>query len=271
MTHLTVDIGNSDLKLGWFQGSRLLSTHRITGWQQLLPKLPTKFVEECKPPVEAENYDLILCSVVPPHVDDVVQAIEQVYGKAHQITIVSPQTPLPKELLIHWGEYPLDQLGADRWVNVVAAYATCNHRPVAVIDFGTATTLNVLGEGNTYLGGMILPGLETFAGILGKKTALLPDLTFQRPDEVLGTSTISCMSSGIYYGYTGLIKEVMAQMRQQFEPKPLYIVATGGMAQVFQDELPSEVNIFDEIDPEWTLKGLSVLYHHFVGQNVASL
>jgi len=145
-------------------------------------------------------------------------------------------------------------VGADRALNAIGAHA--RHKgDLVVIDFGTATTFDVVDEHAAFVGGVIAPGLNISAEALFARAARLPRVDVRRPDRVIGTNTVVNMQSGIYFGYLGLVDGILARIKAEV-PNLKRVVATGGLAPLFEEESEH----IDEVDPELTLKGLKIIY-----------
>ena len=125
---------------------------------------------------------------------------------------------------------------------------------MVVIDFGTATTFDVVADDGAYLGGAIAPGINLSIEALHKAAARLPRIGIGRPQEVIGRGTVSAMQSGIYWGYVGLLEGLVARIQREMAG-PLKVVATGGLAPLFSEG----TEIFDRIEPDLTLDGLRML------------
>jgi len=147
-----------------------------------------------------------------------------------------------------------EEVGADRLCNTVGAgdrYAT----PLVVVDFGTTTNFDVIdGDGN-YRGGVIAPGINLSNQALHLAAAKLPSVPIQRPERVIGTSTVACMQSGIFWGYVSLIEGLVERVKHEFGA-PMGVIATGGLAPLFDGAMP----VIDRIDPDLTLWGLRLIY-----------
>ena len=146
------------------------------------------------------------------------------------------------------------EVGADRLVNSVASHSRYQG-PLIVVDFGTATTFNVISKDNEFLGGAISPGLFTCAEALFQRAAKLPRVEFVRPRMAIGSSTVEAMQSGLYYGYAGLVDAVIEQMLEGMSPVSR-IVATGGLAPLIAEAS----KYIDAIDETLTLDGLRIVY-----------
>ena len=152
--------------------------------------------------------------------------------------------------------YPTPQsIGADRLANA-AAVAELYGWPAIVIDFGTAVTFDVLSEAGSYIGGVIAPGLEAVTDYLYQRTALLPRVSLKEPRRTVGKSTVEAMRAGAIFGYRGLIREILAQIKaEQFPRKKVATIATGGYARFIASQL-REVAV---IHPHLTLEGLRIV------------
>lgn len=142
------------------------------------------------------------------------------------------------------------EVGADRLVNAVAAHS---RHPgwLIVVDFGTATTLDVVSEAGDYEGGVIAPGVNLSLEALDRAAAKLPRVSIEKPQSVVGTGTVSAMQSGVYWGYVGLIEGLVARIRAEVG-QPSTCIATGGLAALFKDA----TDVIDIVDPDLTLHGL---------------
>jgi type III pantothenate kinase len=153
-------------------------------------------------------------------------------------------------------DYPKPQsIGADRLANAAAATALYGF-PAIVVDFGTAVTFDIVSAGRAYIGGVIAPGLEAMTNFLYQRTALLPKLSLKEPRRAIGKSTVQAMLSGAVFGYRGLVREILAQVRaEQFPHKKVHVVATGGYARLIAGRL-SEIRV---VHPNLTLEGLRIV------------
>ena len=174
--------------------------------------------------------------------------------------------PLVARAALDWGfeikvDTP-DEVGADRLVNALAAHARYRG-PLVVVDFGTATTFDVVDQDGAYLGGVIAPGVNLSIEALHRAAARLPRIGIGRPQAVIGRSTVPAMQSGIYWGYVGMVEGLIARIRAEFdgemktvgEPKELKVVATGGLAPLFGEGS----TVIERIDADLTLEGLRML------------
>src|SRR6266478_6867351 len=149
-----------------------------------------------------------------------------------------------------------EEVGADRLVNTVAAHDRYKG-PLIVVDFGTATTFDVVDADGNYRGGVIAPGINLSLQALAMAAAKLPSVPIGRTDKVIGTSTVACMQSGIFWGYVGLVEGLVGRIKREFSA-PMDVVSTGGLAPLFDGVTP----FINRIDPDLTLWGLRLIYQH---------
>lgn len=165
--------------------------------------------------------------------------------------------PLVARSTLDWGfrirvDNP-SEVGADRLVNSLAAHTRFGG-PLVVVDFGTATTLDVVDADGSYLGGVIAPGINLSLEALHQAAARLPRIGIGRPQAVIGTATVPAMQSGIYWGYVAMVEGLVARIRAEFD-HPLKVIATGGLAPL----LGEGTTLFERIEPDLTLEGLRLL------------
>ena len=150
--------------------------------------------------------------------------------------------------------------GADRICNTIGGGILFPGTPLIVVDFGTATTFDVVDEAGSYCGGVIAPGINLSVEALVNATALLPRIVVERPPHVIGTNTISCMHSGVFWGYVGLIEGLVKRITQEFG-KPMKVISTGGLAPVFE----SATDVIEQIVPDITMRGLREIHRRSRG------
>jgi type III pantothenate kinase len=152
-------------------------------------------------------------------------------------------------------DYPRPKsIGADRLANAAAAVPFFG-APVVVVDFGTAVTFDIIDRRRNYVGGVIAPGLEAMTDYLHQRTALLPKITLLEPPSVIGKTTRHAMLAGAVFGYRGLVREIIAEIRAELGARKLKVVATGGYAEL----IASGVEEIDEVHPDLTLEGLRLI------------
>ncbi len=145
-------------------------------------------------------------------------------------------------------------VGADRLVNAIAAHETYKG-PLIVVDFGTATTFDIVGANGDYEGGVIAPGANLSAEALHQAAAMLPRVAVQRTQSVIGKDTVPAMQSGLYWGYLGLIEGLVSKIKEEYG-KPMSVVGTGGLANLFYKQTAA----IDHLDPDLTIRGLIMIY-----------
>ena len=147
-----------------------------------------------------------------------------------------------------------DDVGADRLVNTVSAHQRYGG-PLIIVDFGTATTFDVVGSDGSYQGGIIAPGVNLSLEALHRAAARLPRIAVERPERIVGKGTIPAMQSGIFWGYIGLIEGLVIRIRKEYQNE-MPVIATGGLSPLFS----SSTDVIEKIDKELTLKGLYTIY-----------
>ena len=248
---LVVDAGNTNMKLGVFRGPELLGHWRLTSDTARAPEeygveLRT-FFELANLNVEKVEAVAIAC-VVPALNVPLKLMSERLFGLTPLFVDHTTETGL--KILYN----PPSDLGADRIVDAVAAVAKYGE-PCIVVDFGTATTFNAINAAREFLGGAISPGLMTCSEALFARAAKLPLISFERPENVIGSSTVEAMQSGIYHGYAGLVDGVLDKMLEALGGNPS-IVATGGLAPL----IASASQYISQTDETLTLGGLRLVY-----------
>lgn len=191
----------------------------------------------------------IIATVVPDQLFSLKGLARQHFG-CEPLVVGEDELALPIKILLDRPE----EAGADRIVDAVAAHARFGG-PLIVVDFGTATTFDVVdGEGN-YAGGVIAPGITLSLDALYMAAAKLPRIAIKRPRTVIGRGTISAMQSGTYWGYVGLIEGLVARIRAEFGA-PMRVIGTGGLASLFEQA----TDVIDEVEPDLTMLGLAIIY-----------
>jgi type III pantothenate kinase len=153
-----------------------------------------------------------------------------------------------------------ESIGADRLCNTVAAHARYPGA-VIVVDFGTATNFDIIAENGAFSGSIIAPGANLSIEALHQAAALLPRVAIARAAKVIGLDTVSSMQSGVYWGYVGLIGELINRIKAEFG-RPMTVVATGGLAHLFRPDLP----MIDHIDQDLTMRGLMLIHARNAGR-----
>lgn len=259
MNLLAVDIGNTDIKFALFEDDRLAMHWRATG-TQTHPERFSALLRDSLARTDADFDALVYTSVVP--------SIEAVFRKTMSYCFhVSDSRmfiidPARIRLPLDFQRYAPGELGMDRLVNACSAHLLYPETHIIAVDFGTATTLDLVSQDGQYLGGAITPGWHTFLESLPAKTAKLPYVAVggDHPSPLkMGQDTVGCLQAGLGIGYRGLMKELLREARQEFISGSLKTVATGGLAETVIQACSLQ-DYFQEIDPLLTLKGLHLLY-----------
>ena len=251
---LAIDIGNTNTVVGVFENEKLKDSFRLGTKRALTVDECGLLVSQLLPGRIKKIEGVIICSVVP-FLTSVYQEMTRKYLKVEPI-IVSFRLPLGIKILY---DDP-SQVGADRLANAIAAYQIYGG-PVIVVDLGTAITFDVVSKNGDYLGGAILPGLESSMSSLLHRAAQLSEIDFRKPADVIGKSTEESLRSGFFYGTLGQIDEMVKRIKKKIGGKAK-VVATGGSA----DMIASETKRVEKIDPTLTLKGLSIIYRRVKGE-----
>ena len=247
---LAIDAGNTNITLGLFREQELVAQWRLLTDRNRSGDEYEADVHSAleRAGMDHKEVDGISIASVVPHLD---QALRQIAASfSVEPLFVDHTTDTGLKLFYD----PPSDLGADRIVDAVAAM-TKYGTPCIVVDFGTATTFNVVSKSREFLGGAISPGLLTCAEALFTRAAKLPRVDFVRPPAVIGTSTVEAIQSGIYYGYAGLVDGMIARMLEDMLSVSR-IVATGGLAPLIADAS----QYIDTIDETLTLDGLRLVY-----------
>jgi type III pantothenate kinase len=248
---LVIDVGNTNTVVGLYEGEKLLGDWRIetrggrTSDEHGI--LIRQLLATCDPPVTAVEAAIIAC-VVPPAQASVERAIRKTF--ALEPLVVGPGIRTGMPILT---DNPRE-VGADRIVNAVAAWHQ-EHGACIVVDFGTATTFDVISPAGEYLGGAICPGVVISADALYSRAAKLPRVQLERPRRVVGKGTVESMQSGLIFGYVGLVEGIVERMKAELK-FPVKVYATGGQALIVADSC----RYIDVIDGQLTLEGLRLLY-----------
>lgn len=248
---LVIDVGNTNTVLGVFDGNRLAADWRLETKQRQTADEYGILARNLFALAEMEVsriQHIVIASVVPP-LNSVLEQMAVKYFRLKPL-FVEPGVKTGMPVLY---DSPAD-VGADRIVNAVAAYDRYGG-PAIVVDFGTATTFDAISAKGEYLGGVIAPGPGISAEALFTRTARLPRVEIKSPARVIGTSTVTSIQSGLYYGYIGMIDGILERMLHELGAKTK-IIATGGYASLFG----KGSGRIQHIDANLTLEGLRLIY-----------
>jgi type III pantothenate kinase len=191
----------------------------------------------------------IIATVVPAALFD-LRLLCRRYVKCEPLVIGDPDVDLG--IKIHT-DRP-EAVGADRLVNTVSAHASYKGALI-VVDFGTATTFDIVAENGDYEGGVIAPGVNLSAQALHQAAAMLPRVAVTRTQSVIGKDTVPAMQSGLYWGYISLVEGIVARIKEEYG-KPMTVIGTGGLANLFFKQTP----VIEHLDPDLTIRGLIMIH-----------
>jgi type III pantothenate kinase len=249
---LAIDVGNTQTVVGLFNGADLADHWRIATdanrTSDELALMIQQFLGFHGFSFDDAITGVSVSSVVPRVTAELRQLTERYFSMPALVVEPGVRTGMP--ILYE----PPGDVGADRIVNGVAAFAAYGG-PVIVVDFGTATTFDVVTKKGEYLGGVICPGIGISADALFQRAARLPRVDIRNPGKVIGRSTVGSMQSGLYFGYASMVEGLIARIRTELG-EPARAVATGGLAESMASDLPS----IEAVDPVLTLTGLRLIW-----------
>ena len=249
---LTLDVGNTNMTGGVFKDEDIVATFRIT---TKIPRTSDEYgmmlcnlLQQNKIQPE-EIQDAIICSVVP----DVMHSLASAMIKYLNIKpiIVGPGIKTGLRIAVPNPQ----QVGADRIVDAVAAYELYGG-PVIVMDYGTATTYDLVDESGAFIGGITAPGIGISAKALWEDAAKLPKIEIAKPEKIIGRDTITSMQSGLVYGQIGQAEYLIKQVKKESGLDNIKVVATGGLGRIIAES----TDAIDIYDPNLTLKGIYLVY-----------
>ena len=249
---LVIDVGNTNITLGVFRGKELLRTFRMT---TKLPRTSDEYGITLKELIECQGIDssgvdaVIIASVVP----DIMHSLGSAIIKYFHVKPIVVSAGIKTGIRINM-ENPR-QIGSDRIVDAVAAY-TIHGGPVIVIDYGTATTYDLVGPDGTFEAAIIAPGIRTSAQAMCGQAAMLPAIEIKKPDSILAKETVSGMQAGLVYGQIGQTEYIVNKIRKESGYLNAKVIASGGLGKM----VATETNIIDVYDSQLTLKGLQIIY-----------
>jgi type III pantothenate kinase len=252
---LAIDIGNTNIVLGVFDGAALGRSWRLATARERtsdeLGLMVSDLLERAKLPASGID-GVVMASVVPQLTGPMAEMSTRYLGL----------TPLNIEAGVEIGMPNLyahpSEVGADRLVNGVAAYEAYGRErgtPLVVLDFGTATTFDAISARGEYLGGVICPGIQISADALFQRAARLPRIDVRKPANVVGRTTVESMQSGLFFGYVGMVEGLVHRLRRELGGQA-FCVATGGLAEV----ISPETDVVDAVDRDLTMQGLRLIW-----------
>ncbi|MDK3072399.1 type III pantothenate kinase [Sedimentitalea sp. JM2-8] len=250
---LAIDCGNTNTVFSIWDGTSFLCTLRTSThhartadayftWYSTLVKHYG---------IDADITDVIISSTVPRVVFNLRVFADRFFG-CRPLVVGKPDCLLPHAPRVDEGT----QVGPDRLVNTAGAFDR-HGGDLIVVDFGTATTFDVVSQDGAYIGGVIAPGVNLSLEALHMAAAALPHVDISVPQQVVGTNTVACIQSGIFWGYVGLVREICTRIKAERD-RPMTVVATGGLAPLFQQS----ADLFDVMEEDLTMHGLTVIHKY---------
>ncbi len=247
---LAIDCGNTNTVFSVWTGERFLATWRIATdhrrtadeyfvWLSSLMRLTQ---------TEVNVTEAVISSTVPRVVFNLRVLCDRYFG-TRPLVVGRPDCRLPVPPRVDQGT----TVGPDRLTNTVAGFAR-HGGDLIVVDFGTATTFDVVDRDGAYIGGVIAPGVNLSLEALHMAAAALPHIDITRPQHAIGTNTVACMQSGVYWGYIGLVEGIVRQIRLERD-RPMKVIATGGLATLFDQGF----DLFDSVEDDLTMHGLVLI------------
>jgi type III pantothenate kinase len=247
---LAIDCGNTNTVFSIWNGAKFLATWRIATdhkrtadeyfvWLTSLMMLTR---------VEAQVTEAIISSTVPRVVFNLRVLCDRYFG-CRPLVVGKPDCRLPVAPRVDHGT----TVGPDRLVNTVAGFDR-HGGDLILVDFGTATTFDVVDHDGAYVGGVIAPGVNLSLEALHNAAAALPHIDVAKPDRVIGTNTVACMQSGVYWGYVGLVEGIVREVRRERD-RAMKVIATGGLASLFAQGTA----LFQSIEDDLTMHGLVLI------------
>ena len=248
---LAIDCGNTNTVFAIWDGTKFLCTLRTSThhartadayftWYSTLVKHYG---------IDVEITQVIISSTVPRVVYNLRVFADRFFG-CRPMVVGKPDCALPVAARVDEGT----TVGPDRLVNTAGAHDR-HGGDLIVVDFGTATTFDVVAADGAYIGGLIAPGVNLSLEALHMAAAALPHVDISKPQNVIGTNTVACMQSGVFWGYVGLVKECCARIRAERD-REMKVIGTGGLASLFNET----IELFDALEEDLTMHGLTVIH-----------
>jgi len=251
---LTIDQGNTNTVFALLEGDRLLRKWRIATEERRTADEYMVWIAALLDlaGIRPEAVEGAILATVVPQGQLALVLLCRRYFNVEPMVIGDPELDIGVEVRIRDPR----EVGADRLVNTVAARERFG-TPLIIVDFGTATTFDIIGEQGAYLGGVISPGINLSLKALHEAAAKLPRIAAERPetDRVTGLSTLEAMQSGVFWGYVGLIEGIVSRLKAE-HGQPMTVLATGGLAKIFARDCTA----IDYVDHDLTVTGLRLIY-----------
>ncbi len=250
---LAIDCGNTNTVFSVWDGEKFLCTlrtateHRRTA-DQYYVWLSTLLAHHRIP----FDMDEVIISSTVPRVVWNLRLFADRYCNTRPLVVGKPECLLPVDVRVDEGT----QVGPDRLVNTVAGH-DLHGGDLIIVDFGTATTFDVVAGDGAYIGGVIAPGVNLSLEALHQAAAALPHVDISKPRSVIGANTVACMQSGVFWGYVGLIREICTRIKAE-RARPMTVLSTGGLAPLFQQA----EQLFDHFEDDLTMHGLTAIHRY---------
>lgn len=247
---LAIDVGNTNTVFALHNGDEFIAHWRC---ETIVGRTADEYFVWLNQLMELNGVkakiDRVVVSSTVPRVVFNLRVLSDRYFDCRPLVVGKPECDLGVEVRVDQGT----TVGPDRLVNTVGAYDQFGG-DLIVVDFGTATTFDVVDQDGAYIGGVIAPGVNLSLRALHERAAALPHIDVAKPDHVIGTNTVACMQSGIFWGYVGLVEGICNQIKAE-HPRPMKIISTGGLSTLFE----RGTNVIDHIDLDLTLHGLYLI------------
>jgi len=249
---LVIDAGNTNIVFAVFDGEKLRGQWRMaTDVRRTSDEYGVWLLQlMARENLSPDKIKAAIMSSVVPQATFSLRMLTRQYFHTELLIVGEPGVELDINVRI---DRPRE-VGADRLVNAVAAWQR-HKQAMIIVDFGTATTFDVVDDKGDYIGGVIAPGVNLSLEALHRAAAKLPNVAVERPLQVIGKETVTAMQSGIYFGYVGLIEGITERIRKEYG-KPMRVIATGGLAPLFAKATP----VIDVLEPDLIIDGLRLIY-----------
>ena len=250
---LCIDVGNTNTVFAIWDGTRFLAEWRASTEHQ---RTADQYYVWLRALMSLHNLDVtideVIVSSTVPRVVFNLRVLCNRYFETRPMVVGKPECRLPMPPRVDGGT----QVGPDRLVNAAGAFDR-HGGDLIVVDFGTATNFDVVAEDGAYVGGVIAPGVNLSLEALHQAAAALPHVDVTKPQRVIGTNTVACMQSGVFWGYVGLVGGICDRIRGERD-RPMRVIGTGGLAPLFAQ---GDV-LFDAIEKDLTIHGLTVIHNY---------
>ena len=248
-----IDIGNTNIKYGVFEGEKIIASFRVASKKSSTADEYGTVVRDllASGGINRKQIEGVIVSSVIPQLNYTIEHMCEYYLGKKPI-MIGPGVKTGLNIKV---DNPRE-VGADRIVNSVAAFSKYGgEKPVICVDFGTATTFNVITENGEFIGGAIAPGIKGSLDSLVSSAAKLPNVELELPDKIIAKNTVTNMQAGLLYGFAGLVENIIDKTKKELK-RDAFVVVTGGLSETIIRELPS----VNAIDRTLTLDGLKILY-----------